>query len=146
VFNKTWGRLDEVIGRLSVTQRLAVTMRKLHHLDYDAIGASLDCSAERAQAHVVQALRTIRHGLDGLGPPHGGDGSAVSRAGRPSGRLRTSSNPTRGSRARAATPPRSSAGRGIVAVVETRGRVMPAASSTRSMADRESVVAEGGTS
>ena len=41
-------------------------MRKLHDLDYDAIGASLDCSAERARAHVFQALRQIRRGLDGL--------------------------------------------------------------------------------
>lgn len=59
-------RLEDVIGGLPITQRLAVTMRKLHDLDYDAIGASLACSAETARAHVFQALRQMRHGLDGL--------------------------------------------------------------------------------
>jgi DNA-directed RNA polymerase specialized sigma24 family protein len=42
-------------------------MRKLHDLGYDAIGASLDCSAETARAHVFQALRKIRRGLADLG-------------------------------------------------------------------------------
>jgi hypothetical protein len=35
----------------------------------DAIGASLDCAAETARAHVLQALRQIRRGLDGLTIP-----------------------------------------------------------------------------
>ena len=56
------------IGRLPGTQRLAVTMRKLHDLPCEAIDASVDCSAEHAQAHLVQTMRKIRHGLDGLGP------------------------------------------------------------------------------
>jgi RNA polymerase sigma factor (sigma-70 family) len=62
-------RLEDVIGCLPVTQCLAVTMRKLHVLDYDVIGASLDCSAETARAHVIHALRQIRLGLDGLAFP-----------------------------------------------------------------------------
>jgi DNA-directed RNA polymerase specialized sigma24 family protein len=41
-------------------------MRKVHELDYDAIGRSLDCSAESARAHVFQALRKIRQGLDDI--------------------------------------------------------------------------------
>jgi RNA polymerase sigma factor (sigma-70 family) len=62
-------RLEDVIGCLPVTQCLAVTMRKLHDLDYDVIGASLDCSAETARAHVIHALRQIRRGLDGFALP-----------------------------------------------------------------------------
>jgi len=44
---------------------MAFTLRKLHELDYEIIGQSLDCSAETARAHVFQALRKIRTSLDG---------------------------------------------------------------------------------
>jgi hypothetical protein len=37
---------------------------KLHHLDYAAIGACLDCSAETARTLVLEAMRKIRHGLE----------------------------------------------------------------------------------
>ncbi len=53
------------IARLPVKQRLAFTLRKLHDLDYDVIGRSLDCSAETARANVFQALRKIRTALNG---------------------------------------------------------------------------------
>lgn len=53
------------IARLPVKQRLAFTLRKLHDLDYDSIGRSLDCSAETARANVFQALRKIRTTLNG---------------------------------------------------------------------------------
>jgi RNA polymerase sigma-70 factor (ECF subfamily) len=53
------------IRRLPLKQRLAFTMRKLHELDYDAIGASLECSPESARAHVFQALRKLRTTLNG---------------------------------------------------------------------------------
>jgi DNA-directed RNA polymerase specialized sigma24 family protein len=43
-------------------------MRRIHDLDYAAIGASLRCSEESARAHVFQALRKIRRGLEGLVP------------------------------------------------------------------------------
>jgi len=59
-------RVDRIIAGLPHKQRLAFTMRKIHQLDYEAIGASLDCSAESARAHVFQALRKIRRGLDDL--------------------------------------------------------------------------------
>ncbi len=59
-------RVDRIIAGLPHKQRLAFTMRKIHELDYEAIGASLDCSAESARAHVFQALRKIRRGLDDL--------------------------------------------------------------------------------
>ena len=45
-------------------QRLAFLLRKVHDLDYDAVGQGLGCSAETARAHVFQALRKIRQGLD----------------------------------------------------------------------------------
>jgi RNA polymerase sigma-70 factor (ECF subfamily) len=58
-------RIDQIVAGLPMKQRLAFTMRKMHELDYDAIGASLGCSAESARANVFQALRKIRRGLDG---------------------------------------------------------------------------------
>jgi RNA polymerase sigma-70 factor (ECF subfamily) len=61
-------RIEEVIAALPVKQRLAFIMRKMHDLDYVAIGASLRCSQESARAHVFQALRKIRRGLEGLIP------------------------------------------------------------------------------
>jgi RNA polymerase sigma factor (sigma-70 family) len=55
---------QEIIGRLPLNQRLGLTMRKFHDLDYDIIGASLGCSADSARAHVFRGLRKIRHGID----------------------------------------------------------------------------------
>jgi RNA polymerase sigma-70 factor (ECF subfamily) len=59
-------RVERVVSGLPPKQRLAFTMRKIHGLEYDAIAASLDCSPESARAHVFQALRKIRRGLDAL--------------------------------------------------------------------------------
>jgi RNA polymerase sigma-70 factor (ECF subfamily) len=58
-------RVEQVIGGLPEKQRLAFIMRKMHELDYAEIGTSLRCSEESARAHVFQALRKIRKGLDG---------------------------------------------------------------------------------
>jgi RNA polymerase sigma-70 factor (ECF subfamily) len=57
-------RIDGVVARLPLKQRLAFTMRKVHELDYETIGRSLACSPESARAHVFQALKKIRHALD----------------------------------------------------------------------------------
>jgi len=59
-------RIGRIVTGLPLKQRLAFTMRKVHELDYEAIGKSLECSAESARAHVFQALRKIRLGLDDL--------------------------------------------------------------------------------
>jgi RNA polymerase sigma-70 factor (ECF subfamily) len=56
--------VEQIVARLPAKQRLAFLLRKLHGLDYDAVGQSLSCSAETARAHVFQALRKIRHVLD----------------------------------------------------------------------------------
>lgn len=69
-FNETRALLDGVISGLPLKQRLAFTLRKIHDLDYDAIGQSLDCSPESARAHVFQALRKIRQSLNGHELPH----------------------------------------------------------------------------
>lgn len=61
---ETHGRIESVVQRLPMKQRLAFTMRKLHGLEYDAIARSLECSPESARAHVFQALRKIRLSLD----------------------------------------------------------------------------------
>jgi RNA polymerase sigma-70 factor, ECF subfamily len=57
------------IRTLPLKQRLAFTLRKLHELDYEAIGQSLECSPESARAHVFQALRKIRTALNGHALP-----------------------------------------------------------------------------
>jgi RNA polymerase sigma-70 factor (ECF subfamily) len=62
--------LEITVRGLPVKQRVAFTLRKMHDLDYDTIGQSLDCSAESARAHVFQALRKIRVSLDGHQLPH----------------------------------------------------------------------------
>lgn len=56
--------LEAVVSRLPLKQRLAFLQRKVHGLDYDAIGRTLGCSTESARAHVFQALRKIRQALD----------------------------------------------------------------------------------
>jgi RNA polymerase sigma-70 factor (ECF subfamily) len=58
-------RMERVIGALPEKQRVAFIMRKMHELEYTEIGASLRCSEESARAHVFQALRKIRRGLEG---------------------------------------------------------------------------------
>jgi len=62
--------LETTVRRLPLKQRMAFTLRKMHDLDYDTIGQSLDCSAESARAHVFQALRKIRVSLDGHQLPY----------------------------------------------------------------------------
>ncbi len=59
--------VEEIIGQLPLKQRAAFTQRKIHGMDYEAIGKSLDCSADSARAHVFQALKKIRKALDGRG-------------------------------------------------------------------------------
>jgi RNA polymerase sigma-70 factor, ECF subfamily len=66
LFKEASARVDGIIAELPLKQRLAFTMRKIHELDYEAIADSLHCSAESARAHVFQALRKIRRGLDDL--------------------------------------------------------------------------------
>ena len=60
---ETGALMERIIRDLPLKQRLAFTQRKLHDLDYEAIGKSLGCSPESARAHVFQALRKIRQGL-----------------------------------------------------------------------------------
>jgi len=57
--------VEAVVAGLPFQQRAAFLQRKVHGLDYEAIGGSLRCSAESARAHVFQALRKIRHALKG---------------------------------------------------------------------------------
>jgi len=64
ISRETGARIEAVVSRLPLKQRLAFIQRKIHGLDYDAIGASLKCSADSARAHVFQALRKIRQSLE----------------------------------------------------------------------------------
>lgn len=65
VLRETRALLDRVVAGLPLKQRLAFTLRKVHDLDYEAIGESLECSPESARAHVFQALKKIRVSLNG---------------------------------------------------------------------------------
>ena len=65
LFNEARVRLEAVVSDLPLKQRQAFVLRKIHDLDYDAIGRSLDCSAESARAHVFQAVKKIRQSLNG---------------------------------------------------------------------------------
>jgi RNA polymerase sigma factor (sigma-70 family) len=64
IADEAQARIEHVITGLPEKQRLAFVMRKLHELQYAEIGASLRCSEESARAHVFQALRKIRRGLE----------------------------------------------------------------------------------
>lgn len=57
--------VEAVVAGLPFKQRSAFILRRLHDVDYEAIGGVLGCSAESARAHVFQALRKIRRTLDG---------------------------------------------------------------------------------
>ena len=69
---ETGALLQTIIEGLPLKQRLAFTQRKLHDMEYEAIGESMGCSAESARAHVFQALRKIRRGLGRYGRGSGG--------------------------------------------------------------------------
>jgi RNA polymerase sigma-70 factor (ECF subfamily) len=64
VFNEAMMLVEGVVDALPFKQRTAFVMRKVHELEYDAIGAAIGCSGETARAHVFQALRKIRLTLD----------------------------------------------------------------------------------
>ena len=67
VSRETGALVEGIVRRLPLKQRLAFTQRKIHGLDYEAIGRSLGCSPMSARAHVYQAVRKISQGLDGHG-------------------------------------------------------------------------------
>jgi RNA polymerase sigma-70 factor, ECF subfamily len=72
---ETGALVETIVSHLPLKQRLAFVQRKIHGLDYDAVGMSLQCSPESARAHVFQALRKIRQGLD----RHAGEGKESTR-------------------------------------------------------------------
>jgi len=66
VMEQVGEEIGRIVAALPLRQRMAFTLRKIHELEYEAIGRSLDCSPDTARAHVFQALRKIRRGLDTL--------------------------------------------------------------------------------
>ena len=64
VFSEAMTLVERVVDALPFKQRSAFVLRKVHELDYDAIGTALGCTGETARAHVFQALRKIRQTLD----------------------------------------------------------------------------------
>jgi RNA polymerase sigma-70 factor (ECF subfamily) len=65
VFSEALAAVEHVVEALPFKQRSAFVLRKIHELEYDAIGQALGCSSDTARAHVFQALRKIRRSLDG---------------------------------------------------------------------------------
>ena len=65
VFTEALAAVEHVVVSLPFKQRSAFVLRKIHELDYEAIGTALGCSSDAARAHVFQALRKIRLSLDG---------------------------------------------------------------------------------
>jgi len=65
VYRETRTLVEAVVAELPLKQRTAFVLRKIHELDYETIARTLDCSADSARAHVFQALRKIRHTLNG---------------------------------------------------------------------------------
>ena len=65
VYRETRTLIEGVVVALPFKQRTAFVLRKIHDLDYETIARTLDCSADSARAHVFQALRKIRHRLNG---------------------------------------------------------------------------------
>jgi RNA polymerase sigma-70 factor (ECF subfamily) len=59
--------IEAVVAILPFEQRAAFLQRKVHGLEYAAIGQSLRCSIERAQSLVFRALQRIRQALDWQG-------------------------------------------------------------------------------
>jgi RNA polymerase sigma factor (sigma-70 family) len=57
--------LHRAVRELPPKQRLAFTLRKFHDSDYALIASCLKCSRESARANVFQALKTLRHRLNG---------------------------------------------------------------------------------
>jgi RNA polymerase sigma-70 factor (ECF subfamily) len=55
----------KAVLELPPKQRLALTLRKFHDRDYTMIASCLKCSRESARANVFQALKALRHRLDG---------------------------------------------------------------------------------
>jgi RNA polymerase sigma-70 factor (ECF subfamily) len=64
-YKETRDLLERVVDGLPFKQRMAFVLRKMHDLEYDAIAQSLACSPDSARAHVFQALRKVRRGLNG---------------------------------------------------------------------------------
>ena len=73
MYHETRTLIEGVVAGLPLKQRTAFVLRKIHDLDYETIARTLDCSADSARAHVFQALRKIRHTLNG----HNIDGMEV---------------------------------------------------------------------
>lgn len=63
ISHETAHTLLKTIQALSFRQRVALIQRQFEGLEYEAIAANLECSAESARAHVYQALRKLRAAL-----------------------------------------------------------------------------------
>lgn len=55
-----------IMDGLPVKQKAAFIQRKVEGLDYERIATSLRCSPDAARAHVFQALKKIRQGLESV--------------------------------------------------------------------------------
>ncbi|HUS85191.1 MAG TPA: RNA polymerase sigma factor [Anaerolineales bacterium] len=59
-FHEDLNEVLQAVEALPHKQRAAMMMRKYQDMDYEDIGAALECSAATARAHVYQALKKLR--------------------------------------------------------------------------------------
>lgn len=69
ISRETAHTLLATIETLPFRQRAALIQRQFEGLDYQTIGANLQCSPESARAHVYQALRKLRLTLFSIRDP-----------------------------------------------------------------------------
>ena len=61
---ETLATVQRALARLPLRQRAALLLRRVQDLSYAEVGAALGCSEETARAHVYQAVRKLRIGLE----------------------------------------------------------------------------------
>ncbi len=65
IFSENLKVVLQAVEALPHKQRAALMMRKYQEMDYEDIGAALECSPGTARAHVYQALKKLRVRLAG---------------------------------------------------------------------------------
>lgn len=65
-------RAIALLAGLPARRRMALELRLLEGLDYDAVGARIGCSAATARQHVHLAMKDLRAALAGEDLSHGG--------------------------------------------------------------------------
>ena len=63
-----WDRLGGYLAALPEKQRLVLELRLFHELEFEEIGALVDCTASAARGHFHQGLKAVRAAAGDLAP------------------------------------------------------------------------------